>query len=192
MECRFRIEGTSVILRTAVPADLDDYARWSDPNLKAWQYDGPWYHSGDKGQATRKRTVDLEQTPPYKRLEIETREGVHLGWLVVYQKDNDPHMTEIGIDIVEEAYWEKGLGTEALFLWVDYLFRERGLTRIGFSTWVGNQRMIAVGLKLGFAEECRIRNGCEVGGKFYDRIKMGILREEWDNVRDSQLRRFSK
>jgi len=180
MERQFRIEGKRVNLRTAVPADLDDYARWSDPNLKAWQYDGPWYHSSDEAKANKKkRQVDMEQIPPYHRLEIETREGIHIGWLVVYQKDNDPHMTEIGIDIVEEAYWGKGLGTEAVFLWVDYLFQDRNLTRIGFSTWTGNDRMIAVGLKLGFVEECRIRNGCEVGGKFYDRIKMGILREEW-------------
>ena len=39
--------------------------------------------------------------------------------------------------------------------------------------------MIRVGEKLGFALEGRIRNGCEVGGRFYDRIKMGLLRPEW-------------
>jgi RimJ/RimL family protein N-acetyltransferase len=39
--------------------------------------------------------------------------------------------------------------------------------------------MIRVGEKLGFTLEGRIRRGCEVKGQFYDRIKMGLLREEW-------------
>ncbi len=40
--------------------------------------------------------------------------------------------------------------------------------------------MIKLGEKLGFIEEARIRKGCEINGIFYDRIKMGILRNEWE------------
>jgi RimJ/RimL family protein N-acetyltransferase len=36
-----------------------------------------------------------------------------------------------------------------------------------------------VGEKLGFMLEGRIRNGCEVCGRFFDRVKMGLLRDEW-------------
>jgi len=65
-------------------------------------------------------------------------------------------------------------------LWIDYLFNERKLTCLGFGTWEGNKAMIKLGEKLGFIEEARIRKGCETNGIFYDRIKMGILRNEWE------------
>jgi len=63
-------------------------------------------------------------------------------------------------------------------LWIDYLFTERELTRIGFTTWEGNKSMLKIGKKLGFIEEARIRKSCFINGVFYDRIKMGILRDE--------------
>ena len=189
MECHFKIKGKKVNLRTIVESDISDYERWSDPNLEAWKYDGPWYNNDVSGMAAgkKKRLADAHK-PPYRNLEIETNKGIHIGWVNVYCKENDPHMHEIGIDIVESEYWNKGLGTEALKLWMGYLFRERGLTRIGFSTWDANKRMITVGRKLGFIEEGRIRKGCEVNGRFYDRVKMGILKEEWDEFKKRDIR----
>jgi RimJ/RimL family protein N-acetyltransferase len=96
-------------------------------------------------------------------------------------------MTEVGINIVDDAFWNQGLGTEALAQWIDYLFRERHFTRIGFSTWSGNERMMSVGRRLGFVEEARIRNGGEIQGMFVDRIKMDILRDEWEKERAHRL-----
>lgn len=183
MKPHFIISGKLVNLRTTIPSDVDDYERWNNPDLKAWDYDGPWYGHRGVSSAGAKKRLTQGQTPPYSSLEIETADGIHLGWIVIHQNDNDPHMVEFGIDIVEDKYWNKGMGTEAVILWIDYQFRERNLKRIGFSTWSGNHRMLAVGKKLGFVQEACIRNGCEVKGKFYDRIKMGLLREEWHRHR---------
>lgn len=167
-------------LRTTEEKDIADYERWNNSALPAWRTDGPWFNDDLTALINgRKKWLAGEQKPPYRFLEIDAADGVHIGWVVVYHDESDPHMTEIGIDIVEDAYWNKGLGYAALTLWIEYLFRERAFTRLGFSTWSGNHGMIRVGEKLGFMEEARIRNGCEVDGMFYDRIKMGLLREEW-------------
>jgi RimJ/RimL family protein N-acetyltransferase len=177
----FKIEGYNIVLRTTTSEDMVDYERWNRPDLEAWKFDGPWYNEDLSGVINmRKRWLSGPKEPPYTFLEVETREEVHIGWVTVYHNPNDPHTTEIGIDIVEDAYWGRGLGTEALRLWIDYLFRERNLTRIGLTTWEGNKRMICLAAKLGFVEEACIRRSCEVGGKFYDRIEMGILRSEWE------------
>lgn len=175
--------GTRVNLRTALPSDIPDYERWNDPGLKVWDYDGPWYSSRGTSPTRVRDWLAGDHNPPYSHLEIETIDGVHIGWAMVHYRENDPHMPEVGLDIVEDAYWNRGLGTEALSLWVDYLFQERRFTRIGYSTWSGNPRAIAIGRKLGFVEEGRIRKGCQVGGVFYDRIKMGLLREEWEEAK---------
>ena len=100
-----------------------------------------------------------------------------------YKRWDDPHATAVGIVIQEENQWRKGIGTEALALWIDYLFKALDLTRIGFTTWQGNPMMLGLGKKLGFVEEARIRRSCFVKGRFFDRISMGILREEWEEKR---------
>lgn len=177
----FRIEGQRASLRTTMAKDLSDYKRWESPDMPGNKTDGPWYPLG-QNQLLNGRIKFLQSAmkPPYTRLEIESKDGVHIGSIVVYHDKNDPHSSEIGIDFPEDLYWGKGYGTEALTLWIDHLFRERGLLRIGFTTWSGNPRMIALGEKLGFSHEGRIRNSCLVEGKFYDRVEMGILREEWE------------
>lgn len=88
-------------------------------------------------------------------MEIDTRDGRHIGWLNAYHRERDPHATEIGISIQEDEEWGKGVGSEAFSLWMDYLFRELNLTRIGFTTWQGNPGMLKVGAKLGFVEKAR-------------------------------------
>lgn len=46
--------------------------------------------------------------------------------------------------------------------------------------WSGNERMIRVGEKLGMQIEARIRKVRYHEGFYYDSIRMGILREEWE------------
>jgi RimJ/RimL family protein N-acetyltransferase len=184
MGCNFKIEGKLINLRTTRWSDLDDYERWKSSDLKAWQFDGPWYKGKDPPLSAvinwRKKWLGGDRKPAYPFLEIETKDNIHIGWVVVYYHEDDPHMPEIGIGIYEDSYWGKGMGTEALSLWIDYLFSERKFTRLGFVTWEGNKGMIHIGEKLGFIEEARTRKSCEVNGIFYDRIKMGILRSEWE------------
>jgi RimJ/RimL family protein N-acetyltransferase len=184
MQAEFVLQGRLVKLRPMVESDIADYERWYVSDLKAWQFDGPWFGGGtgaepDKAIERRRKWLTGDRLPPYRRLEIDAGERGHVGWVIAYVHSDDPHMTEAGIDIVDDSLWNQGLGTEAFGLWTDYLFEAFNLTRLGYSTWSGNPRMIRVGEKLGFTLEGRIRRGCEVKGQFYDRIKMGILREEW-------------
>ena len=103
----FVIRGKRVSLRTTKMSDLADYERWNDPSWKAWETDGPWFRSkaDEIGLAGWRRGKLPSQVPPYPFLEIETATGVHIGWVVVYHRDNDPHMTEVGIDIAEDSCW---------------------------------------------------------------------------------------
>jgi RimJ/RimL family protein N-acetyltransferase len=184
MDKSCKIEGKSINLRVTNETDIKDYERWNTSDLKAWQYDGPWYNEDLSAVIEgRKKWCIGDKMPPYRFLEIETKENIHIGWVVVYHNKLDPHMTEIGIDIPEDTYWGNGMGEEALTLWIGYLFRDRNFTRLGFETWQENKGMIRLGEKLGFIEEGRIRNGCEVKGLFYDRVKMGILYSEWKKRR---------
>lgn len=85
----------------------------------------------------------------------------------------------LGIVLLDDAFWGKGRGTEALGLWTDLLFMERGCHRVDLRTWSGNHRMCAVAIKLGFVEEARYREANVVDGERYDSVAFGILQREW-------------
>lgn len=173
------IFGRLVTLRTSVPGDVADYERWADPSLEAWETDGPWFHDDLTRLADRCRRRLAEPRDQPSVLEIDTTDSIHVGWVTVYFHEDDPHMTEVGIGIIEDGFRGRGLGSEALALWIDHLFAARGLTRIGLSTWSGNRAMTRVALRLGLKQEACIRSGCEVNGQFHDRLKFGILKSEW-------------
>lgn len=106
--------------------------------------------------------------------------GELVGSLCYYWEHEESLWLEIGIVIYEPRYWSGGIGTEALRLWIDHLFKELPLVRVGFTTWSGNERMIKVGEKLGMTMEARIRKCRFYNGVYYDSIRMGLLREEWE------------
>ncbi|WP_043930738.1 GNAT family N-acetyltransferase [Bacillus sp. EB01] len=139
---------------------------------------------------------------PIKRIEKEEyiislniliEEGLNTRWsiwadgkligTVSYYWEHKPSLwLEAGIVIYDPAYWNGGYGTEAFKLWIDQLFETMAIHRIGYTTWSGNKRMIKVGEKLGMTMEARIRKARIYNGEFFDSIKMGILKEEWEEI----------
>ena len=75
----------------------------------------------------------------------------------------------------------KGYGTEAVSLLVDYLFREMGLEEVKTATWTGNKRMVRCAKKCGFKEVSRgpHRAKFSVRGEPLERVEFDIRRAEW-------------
>jgi len=86
----------------------------------------------------------------------------------------------VGIGIGECENWGKGYGTDAMNLLLRYAFESINLKRVSLSVFEYNDRAIKSYIKSGFKEEGRMRQWLRRGGKRYDLIFMGILREEWE------------
>ncbi len=82
---------------------------------------------------------------------------IPLGWVNRYGEQENPRVRYVGIDICEDAYLNRGLGTEALRLWIDHLFATSDVHKLGLETWSFNPRMIRVAEKVGFVYEGRQR-----------------------------------
>lgn len=180
------LHGTHVILRNIAEADLA--ALWQmiygdeSPEWKKW--DAPYYPLERidlklyRQQMSERLTAD-GGVP--SRLAITTRDGDIIGTVSYYWEHQPSLWMEVGIVIYKPAYWNGGYGTEALKLWVDHLFASMPLVRIGLATWSGNRRMIRCAEKLGMQMEARIRKARLYDGNYYDSIRMGVLREEWES-----------
>lgn len=95
--------------------------------------------------------------------------------------DQRNRSVEFGIKIAREADRGRGLGTEALRLWLSYLFAYLAVDRIHLSTMPGNEAAQRLYCNLGFQEYGRARKAYfdARSNLFVDVILMDLLREEW-------------
>jgi len=178
--------GPSVLLRDRLASDAEDYIRWQSAG--EWrEFDAPWEQgppvpADDQREALRRRFLHLstEPLPELRTMAIIARpDGRPLGWVNRYDSQRFADTCKLGIDICDDECLNRGLGTEALTLWIDYIFAAPSIRRVGLDTWSFNQRMIRVAHKLGFTQEGADREMIQWRGAWLDRLHFGLLRREW-------------
>jgi RimJ/RimL family protein N-acetyltransferase len=183
------IVGKRIALRDRLPTDVDQYIAWQTRG--EWlQSDAPWETAVDPLTSEREQKIRtgflqsafVEPSDPRKAAMILLKAGNKLiGFVNRYGNKRFPDVLYVGIDICEDAYLNQGLGTEALKLWVRYLFEASDAHKIETHTWSMNPRMMRVAEKLGFTLEGRERELIRWQGKWQDRIRYSVLRREWEN-----------
>jgi RimJ/RimL family protein N-acetyltransferase len=180
------IVGQRVNLRQFVPGD----GAWLAQAMAQgawWRWDAPWEGPPTEAELRRlPRQVEVlvgERSIPPRRMVIETLAGRPIGTVTRYWADVRTQWLEVGVGIYSARDRGRGHGTEALALWVDYLFETMPIRRIGLRTWSGNRRMILLARRLGFRQEATFREAYVARGRAYDRVAFGMLRREWQRVR---------
>ncbi|HYE84589.1 MAG TPA: GNAT family protein [Clostridia bacterium] len=117
-------------------------------------------------------------------LAIETvKERKYIGSCFAHHMDLKNRHTLVGIFIGDREYLGKGYGTEAMMLLMDYLFDEVNLNKISLDVFSFNERAIRSYEKLGFKVEAIGREAVFRFGGYHDLYAMGILREEYHELR---------
>lgn len=102
-----------------------------------------------------------------------------IGIVSLNRVDHIRRTATLGIFIGDKESREKGYGTEAVRLILDYGFSYLNLNNIELSCLACNERAHRCYLKCGFKEYGRRRQAAFTNGKYYDLIFMDILAEEW-------------
>lgn len=184
-------KGDFVILRKRIESDRDHYNRWQKEG--EWrEYDAPWQSTvaeekPAQEQKAKPKTAEVA-VGVEKMAVITTLDGFPLGWVNRYGKKYRSDAFFVGIDICVDDYLNQGYGTEALGLWVDYLFAHSEVHKIGLDTWSFNPRMVRVAEKIGFKYEGRQREMQFWQGEWLDLLHFGILREEWSRIESRKPR----
>ena len=89
---------------------------------------------------------------------------------------------DFGIFIGDKSFWNRGFGTEATMLILDYGFNILHLRNIILGVFSFNERAIACYRKCGFKLIGRRRKAKKMAGKVYDEVLMDILSEEYKSV----------
>ncbi|SFJ05415.1 MULTISPECIES: GNAT family N-acetyltransferase [unclassified Bacillus (in: firmicutes)] len=179
-----KIVGQKIVLKEATHQDLDElyYWKYEEKEQEAKKWNGPYIPEPKltKEEFLKSWEKDPQIIPNVPSTLVILAEDKLIGTVGAYWVDKNTNWLETGIVIYDRNYWNGGYGTEAYKLWIDFLFKSTELHRLGMSTWSGNVRMMKVAEKLGMKEEARIREARMVDGKYFDAIKMGILRTEWE------------
>lgn len=110
---------------------------------------------------------------------IDKKTGTHIGNAGLYVINWISRAAEYRIIIGEKKFWNKGYGQEAANLIVEYGFDKLNLNRI----WLGVNADHAKGVrsyeKSGFKREGLLRQEIYRNGRYYDAVRMSILRSEF-------------
>jgi ribosomal-protein-alanine N-acetyltransferase len=112
---------------------------------------------------------------------IEKKDGTKIGLISHYVIPGYGWM-EIG-PVISPKEADKGYGTEAMQIMVDYLFLTTDIMRITELTDVRNVAAQKCYEKVGFKKEGTIRKARYYRGEWADHYIFGILREDWKEPR---------
>jgi len=113
---------------------------------------------------------------------VELESDKLLGNCSLFRINERNRKAEVGIFIGDKDYWNKGYGSEALSLLIDYGFNILNLNNIMLEVFSYNERAINSYKKVGFREIGRRREAIIIAGEKHDEIYMDILANEYKSV----------
>jgi RimJ/RimL family protein N-acetyltransferase len=104
-------------------------------------------------------------------------------------KDLDQRNRHAGFGIVigRKDLWNKGLGTEATRLIVDWSFATLNMHRLWLHVYEFNVWAIRIYERIGFVREGLLREDCYRDGKYWNTVLMAMLRSDWERSRAAAL-----
>lgn len=92
---------------------------------------------------------------------------------------------ETEIYLLSTAHRERGYGTEAKHLLLEYCFDRLQLEMVSSFIWEPNQRSVEAVLRQGYRPAGRIESRILQGGRFRDVLVFDLARDEWLDARDT-------
>lgn len=123
-----------------------------------------------------------DQTDRLDLMVVDNGSGQVVGEVVLNDWDEGSRRCNFRT-LIGPAGRDRGLGTEALRLLVDYAFTHLPLNRIELEVYAFNPRAQRVYEKVGFVVEGRRREALLYDAEPVDAIIMGLLRAEWEGGR---------
>jgi len=172
------LEGKRINLKIAEKEDVPLLAQW----LNDVEFAGDYQHFPVQISKVQLEKQILEQKlyqTEWVDFVIEKKDGTKIGWAVHYVSAPNFGWIEIGYTIIADER-NKGYGTEAIQILVDYLFLTRDIVRIQSVINTKNVASRRILEKVGFKREGTLRRALwNSKGKWADGYIYSILREEW-------------
>ncbi len=184
------IQGKEVFLRALEREDLKLlHEMQNDEEVMQWARSRPdhmvtmealekEYEDELKGENVLRKTFAI----------VHRKSGRVIGWASLRWWRPFHTTADFGIAIGDKGFRGKGIGTEVTRLLTELAFEQYNIHKVELFTRPDNQAMIRSAEKSGFRVEGKIRETVYFNGKYHDGVLMGVLREEFENVKSGSRR----
>jgi len=134
-----------------------------------------------KGLEFEEEWIKSKQKPDVRDLTVGicTLGGLLIGTMGLHGIDPIHRTAVTGSVIFDEEYRNKGYGTDAKMILLDYAFNILGLEVIESRAIGFNDRSAAYSQKCGYKVEARLRSRFYRFGRRHDEIILSVTRDEW-------------
>ncbi|MDH6367211.1 MULTISPECIES: GNAT family protein [unclassified Breznakia] len=180
-----KIKTDKIVLRTIETSDIDAlYKIAYQGDLEWMKWNGPYFKDPMYTYDEFTQKIAPSAYVNCKDCMLVEYEDRIIGLVTYYFDDGKlAKWPEVGILLYSKEDWNKGLGTHILKLWIQYVFTSLpDIEHVGFTTWSKNVGMARVGEKVGMQLEGRIRKVRYWEDMYWDSLKFGILRDEYEII----------
>jgi RimJ/RimL family protein N-acetyltransferase len=133
---------------------------------------------GSVGPHVDSYDVFLLQGRGRRRWAIDAHDRL-IGGVELDQIDWRNRSAALAVWIGDRAYRQRGCGSDAMGLAINYAFKLLGLNRVGYLVAATNEPAVQAYRHVGFVEEGRMRQALYRDGGYHDVVSLGLLREDW-------------
>lgn len=167
-------------LRDLILNDVEDRYQWClDKDVTRYLNVPEKYPPFSREETQKWIKMCINRTNGYEQKAIETEAGKHIGWIDLKNIDKNNKNAEIGLAIGDKNYWGKGYGLSAMREMIVWGFIELDLNKIWLRVDIDNIKAIKSYRTIGYVEEGVLRQDRLRNGKYIDRLRMSILKEEF-------------
>ena len=165
-----RLKGSLCFLRALEPQDLE-FLYEIENDTSVWEISGTTtpYSKHILKQYLNNAHKDIYEARQLRLVicDLGTRP---IGLIDLFDFDPKNHRAGLGVIVLAEADRNKGIGTEAISLVMDYAFSVLELHQVYANVMAGNRASIHLFTKLGFAEVGTKKHWIYYNGEFKDEI----------------------
>jgi len=186
MEKLFFRKGTRVTLRPVLREDIEQFMIWmNNPDITQFllrtdpvslKQEEEWFERVSKPNGS------------YTLAIVENESGKLIGSMGINQIDQKHGTAVTGAMIGSEDHRNKGYGTEAKMLLLEYAFHELNLRKIYSYVIEYNGRSARYSEKCGYVEEARLPKHYYKKGKYWDQIILAVYRDNWEKLAQNFLK----
>ncbi len=114
---------------------------------------------------------------------ILNKESDLIGLTGLYRINPQVRSAEFRIIIGERDYWGKGIGTECCKQMIEYGFSNLNLNKVWLGVNEENKGALQSYMNAGFSTEGVLRDDVYRNARYYDLVRMSILRRCWEEIK---------
>jgi RimJ/RimL family protein N-acetyltransferase len=182
VKCPYLI-GENIYLRPLNPEDLKKgYLKWiNNPEINRYLMVGTRPTSFPKLCEYYEKIMKSDRDVMFAIVVKKTDK--HIGNIKIGDIDWINRHANCGRLIGDKRYWDKGYGTEALRLVIDYAFNTLNLNRVYTGALVDNVGAIKSCERVGMKKEGAFSQYCFIGGEYKDVVQLAITRDRYNKLR---------